>query len=154
MEGGIPLLWCGQARTERYATSQTHVEKQKLESVENIPAFLRQSDIGQFGLWAHFTFHHDTTAAAAGNHVWFVPGWEMAWPDPKGLIKSIDVIEAIRCLGSGHKHDVGPVWNVVPAPSVGHGGESHPPSLRLSKRGKERKTIWVWFWIQQSVQFI
>jgi len=45
------------------------------------------------------------------------------WPDPKGLIKSIDVIEAIRCLGSGHKHDVGPVWNVVPAPSVGHGGE-------------------------------
>ena len=29
-------------------TSQTHVEKQKLESVENIPAFLRRSDIGQF----------------------------------------------------------------------------------------------------------
>jgi hypothetical protein len=29
-------------------TSQTHVEKQKLESVENIPAFLRWLDIGQF----------------------------------------------------------------------------------------------------------
>ena len=46
------------------------------------------------------------------------------WPDPtKGLIKSIAVLEAIRFVGSGHKHDVGPVWNVVP---VGHGGERRP----------------------------
>ena len=59
--------------TERYRTSWTRVEKQKLESVENIPAFLRRSDIGQFvtcdeliSPWCH--------RAAAVNHVWFVPG--------------------------------------------------------------------------------
>ena len=65
------------------------------------------------------SFHHGATVAAAVNHVWLVE----RWVDPKGLIKSIDVIEAIGCLGSSHKHDVGPVWNVVPAPLVGHGGE-------------------------------
>ena len=46
------------------------------------------------------------------------------WVDPKGLIKSIAVLEAIRFLGSTYEHDVGRVWNVVPAPSVGHGGEN------------------------------
>jgi hypothetical protein len=34
--------------TDCFMTSRTQVEKQKLESVENIPAFLRRSDIGQF----------------------------------------------------------------------------------------------------------
>ena len=37
-----------QELTERFTTSRTQVEKQKLESVENIPTFLRRSDIGQF----------------------------------------------------------------------------------------------------------
>ena len=57
--------------------------------------------------------------------------------DPKGSIKSIAVLEAIRFLGSTHKHDVGPVWNVVPAPSVGHGGERR--LLRVQDRVKEGK---------------
>jgi hypothetical protein len=71
-----------------------------------------------------FHIHHGATAVAA---VITSGSFQVErWPDPKGLIKSIDVIEAIRCLGSGHKHDVGPVWNVVPAPSVGHGVERRP----------------------------
>jgi hypothetical protein len=53
------------------------------------------------------------------------------WVDPKGLIKSIDVLEAIRCLGPTHLSTWSRVWNVVPAPSVGHGGERHP--LRVYK---------------------
>ena len=31
------------------------------------------------------------------------------WVGPKGLIQSIDVLEAIRCLGPTHKHDGGRV---------------------------------------------
>ena len=34
--------------TARCVQNRTYVEKQKLESVENVPAFLRRSNIGQF----------------------------------------------------------------------------------------------------------
>jgi hypothetical protein len=71
-----------------------------------------------------FHIHHGATAAAAvitsGSFQY------ESLTDPKGLIKSIAVLEAIRSLGSASEHDGGRVWNVVPAPSVGHGGERHP----------------------------
>ena len=46
--------------------------KQKLESVENIPAFLRRSDIGQF-VTCDELISPWCQSAAAVNHVWFVP---------------------------------------------------------------------------------
>ena len=47
------------------------------------------------------SFYHGDAAAAAVNRS---SSFQVEkWPDPKGLIKSIDVLEAIRCLGSGHK---------------------------------------------------
>ena len=80
------------------------------------------------------SFYHGDAAAAA---VVASSSFQVEkWPDPKGLIKSIDVLEAIRFLGSGHKHDGGRVENVVPAPWW---GEASATSLRQSKRGKERK---------------
>ena len=53
------------------------------------------------------SFHHGDAAAAA---VVASSSFQVEkWPDPKGLIKSIDVLEAIRCLGPTHKHDGGRV---------------------------------------------
>ena len=120
----VLLCWESHPLTEDcFTTSWTHVEKQKLESVENIPAFLRRSDIGQFVTCDELILPWRRRAAAVITSGSFQVE---RWVDPKGLIKSIDVLEAIRCLGSTHKHDGGRAWNVVPAPSVGHGGERRP----------------------------
>jgi hypothetical protein len=49
------------------------VENQKLESVENIPTFLRRSDIGQFVTCDELIFPWRRHGGGS-NHVWFVPG--------------------------------------------------------------------------------
>ena len=90
------FVWARQNRYRLLTTSW--VEKQKLESVENIPAFLRRSDIGQFvtrdehiSPWCHRGGSKSRLVCSSMNYEL------LAYP--KGLIKSIDVFEAIRCLG-------------------------------------------------------
>jgi hypothetical protein len=67
-------------------------------------SFLRRSEIGQFVRPSFF--HGDVAAAqyiASSSFQYELLG------DPKGSIKSIDVLETIRSLGSPSKHDGGRV---------------------------------------------
>jgi len=76
--------------TERSTTSLTHVEKQKLESVEKYQLFWDGRTL--VNLWRVMSsFHHGANAGGGSK---------------SRLVRSrsrVDVIEAIRCLGSSHK---------------------------------------------------
>ena len=67
---GLPIH---RISTERCTTSRAQVEKQKLESVENIPTFLIRSDIGQFVTCDELILPWRRRGGGS-NHVWFVPG--------------------------------------------------------------------------------
>jgi hypothetical protein len=69
----IIIAYANDLATERCTTSRTQVEKQKLESVENIPTFLRRSDIGQFMTCDELILPWRRRGGGS-NHVWFVPG--------------------------------------------------------------------------------
>jgi len=65
--------------TERYAPSQTHVEKQKLESVEDITAFWDSRTLVNLGyeLISHSPWCH---GGGGSNNVWLVPEWFVGGP--------------------------------------------------------------------------
>ena len=85
-------------------------------------SFLRRSDIGQFVTGDELIL---PWRRRGGGSIASSSFQVEKWPDPKGLIKSIDVLEAIRFLGSGHKHDGGRVENVVPAPWWGEASAAY-----------------------------
>jgi hypothetical protein len=137
-------------RTDCFTTSWTQVEKQKLESVENIPpAFWDGRTWSICDVWWASFYHGDPRRRQ--YRVELVPEWFVGVP--KRLNQVYRRTRGDKVLRVHLQTWWSPRIKCRTSTIVGHGGERRPlhTSLRQSKRGKERKKNSVRFWMQQSV---